>query len=84
MAPSGDRKLYALAALNGNVLWEYDAGDLIVGGAAVVNDVIILNTATGFVNVIDLKSGKRKFFVKVDVSDIRTIITWTTEAYLSI
>ena len=65
-APSGDRKLYALDALNGDVMWEYDAGDLIVGGVAVVNDVVILNTATGFVNVIDLKSGKRKFFVKVD------------------
>lgn len=66
LAPSGDRKLYALDALNGNVMWKYDAGDLIVGGVSVTNDVVILNTATGFVNVIDLKSGKRKFFVKVD------------------
>ena len=27
LAPSGDRKLYALDALNGNVMWKYDAGD---------------------------------------------------------
>ena len=64
-APSGDRKLYALDALNGDVLWEYDAADIIVGGVALVNDVVVFNTATGFVNVLDLKSGRRKIFVKV-------------------
>lgn len=64
-AASGDNKLYALDAENGQVLWKYDAGDLIVGGVALVKDVVVLNTAKGYVNVIDIKSGKRKFFVKV-------------------
>ena len=64
-AASGDEKLYALDALDGGTLWEYDAEDLIVGSVAVFNDVIVLNTANGYVNVIDAKSGKRKFFIKV-------------------
>ncbi len=64
-AASGDEKLYALDSLDGSTIWEYDAGDLIVGSVAVFNDVVVLNTGNGYVNVIDVKSGKRKFFIKV-------------------
>ncbi|GIS65135.1 MAG: hypothetical protein CM1200mP3_13830 [Chloroflexota bacterium] len=44
---------------------ENDARGLIVGSVAVFNDVVVLNTGNGYVNVIDVKSGKRKFFIKV-------------------
>ncbi len=67
---SGDHNIYALDALTGNLLWKYQAGDVVHSSPAIANGVVYIGCWDGVLYALDAKSGqpKWKFATGVDAN----------------
>ena len=62
----GTGSLVAIEAQSGDVLWETEFDDIVVGSATVVNDLVITSVFTGTVYALERSTGREMWRYEVD------------------